>query len=383
MAPPDLNSLPPSSPLAIPLRTVAATTTTTTTTNGSASTSTSLSGSGESPSPSPRSASISLQAAATVNAGLQHEPGRRPSSSSLSRQRQSPQAGRRRSAVLMNLQLNDPTLPAPGELVAGGVNNNNNANNNSNSNNSNNSNNNNSILRTMSPQPLSLSSPLLTGRDPHHNRAPSLGELHQELEAEQEAQVNRLLQMIRQQQLQLQQLQAAQGQAQSTVAAEDPPSTSDRSTSMSHPPSVPPSLPTPSGSIPRSPSVSHPRSSFDLARDALHRRSRTPSRGASLPRLRSTSISQEGEPHLSGVRDETTYYQAETQSLIRENQMLRHRIRELERQISEAHANVSITREPVQPSHLTHSTSVSEEDAAEASPVAASQLPAASETKDE
>ncbi len=57
--------------------------------------------------------------------------------------------------------------------------------------------------------------------------------------------------------------------------------------------------------------------------------------------------------------------------------------RPLERQISEAHANVSITREPVQPSHLTHSTSVSEEDAAEASPVAASQLPAASETKDE
>lgn len=40
-----------------------------------------------------------------------------------------------------------------------------------------------------SPIAPSNSSPLLMARDPHHNRAPSLGELHQELEAEQEAQV--------------------------------------------------------------------------------------------------------------------------------------------------------------------------------------------------
>lgn len=70
----------------------------------------------------------------------------------------------------MNLQLNDPGLPAPGEMI---------------------SETGSSTHRTISPQPLS-SSPLLTGRDPHHNRAPSLGELHQELEAEQEAQVVRL-----------------------------------------------------------------------------------------------------------------------------------------------------------------------------------------------
>ena len=71
----------------------------------------------------------------------------------------------------MNLQLNDPALPGPGELVAdeqpGRL-----------------------SRQTTSPQPLS-GSPLLTGGDPHHNRAPSLGELHQELEAEQEAQVVR------------------------------------------------------------------------------------------------------------------------------------------------------------------------------------------------
>ncbi|XXG98102.1 hypothetical protein Hte_004421 [Hypoxylon texense] len=280
---PDLNSLPPSSPSSARPRIM-------TSSNGTGD----PSARGESASPSPRSASTSLQAAATMNAGLQHEPTRRSSSSSLSRQRQSPQAGRRRSAVLMNLQLNDPSVPGPGEMVAEGGG---------------------SGPSTVSPRPMSTS-PLLIGGDPHHNRAPSLGELHQELEAEQEAQVNRLLQMIRQQQLQLQQLQASQGQSQTSVAAEDATPTSERSNSMAlpNPGSV---FPAPSTSVPRSPVLSHPRSSFDMARDALHRRSRTPSRGAPSPRMRSMSISAEsGEPHLSGVRDESAYYQAETQSLL-------------------------------------------------------------------
>ncbi|KAI1657556.1 hypothetical protein F4813DRAFT_80804 [Daldinia decipiens] len=331
---PDLNSLPPSSPSPSARPRIM------TSSNGNGDSAIR----GESASPSPRSASISLQAAATMNAGLQHEPMRRSSSSSLSRNRQSPRMGRRRSTVLMNLQLNDPSLPGPGEMVAEGGS---------------------SGHSATSPQPISAS-PLLTGGDPHHNRAPSLGELHQELEAEQEAQVNRLLQMIRQQQLQLQQLQAAQGQSQTSVAAEDATPMSERSSSMVLPnvPTQPP-FPAPSTSVPRSPVLSHPRSSFDMARDALHRRSRTPSRGAPSPRLRSTSISAEsGEPLLSGVRDESAYYQAETQSLVRENQMLRHRIRELERQLSEAHAGASLTREPTHHSHLTQSTSLSEEDAA-------------------
>jgi len=38
---------------------------------------------------------------------------------------------------------------------------------------------------------------------------------------------------------------------------------------------------------------------------------------------------------LGGTRDECAFYQAETQTLTRENQMLKHRIRELERQISD------------------------------------------------
>lgn len=135
-----------------------------------------------SPTGSPRGPSTtSLQAAATVNAGLNRELSpRKPelpsfdtvmhgadissigsSASSLTRgHRSSSNTGRRRSTVLMNLQLNDPTLPAPGEMVA--------------------------------EHPTG--SPLMA--IPQHHRAPSLGELHQELEAEQEAHVVRRCQTL-------------------------------------------------------------------------------------------------------------------------------------------------------------------------------------------
>ncbi|KAF9870073.1 putative FAD dependent oxidoreductase [Colletotrichum karsti] len=308
---------------------------------------------GESPTGSPRRLSTSLQAAATMNAGLQHEPSRRSSSGSLSRSRHSHSAGRRRSTVLMNLQLNDPSVPGPGEMVAdnqpthsGGA-------------------------TTASPQPMASSPMMVAGGDPHHNRAPSLGELHQELEAEQEAQVNRLLGMIRQQQLQLQQLQATQGQGSSAI--EDSAIASERSnqgTPVSQPASaVPPSgfspLP-PSGSFSRSPGVPHhPRSSFDVARADIQRRSRTPSRGAS-PRLRSTSISGDSGDHwVLGGRDESAFYQAETQMLVRENQMLRHRIRDLERQVTElvpGKSGQGNPSEPAHPSQLMRATSAGEDE---------------------
>jgi hypothetical protein len=67
----------------------------------------------------------------------------------------------------MNLQLNDPTLPPPGEMVNESPI---------------------SAYRTASPQPIT-GSPIYASGDPHHYRAPSLGEIHQELEQEQEAQV--------------------------------------------------------------------------------------------------------------------------------------------------------------------------------------------------
>jgi hypothetical protein len=141
---------------------------------------------------------------------------------------------------------------------------------------------------------------------------------------------NRLLQMIRTQQQQLQQLQTRGGSDQTPVAVDDSTPTSERSMSFSNPVGFQPQAAVQvSGPTPRSP-IAHPRSSFDIARaDFNARRSRTPSRTAS-PRLRSTSISNEaGEAWNLGGRDESAFYQAETQMMIRENQMLRMRIREL------------------------------------------------------
>ncbi|RBR06442.1 uncharacterized protein FIESC28_11065 [Fusarium coffeatum] len=291
----------------------------------------------ESPTRSPRSASISLQAAATMNAGLQHEQPQR-SSSSFS------QTGRRRSTVLMNLQLNDPAVPSPGEMV-------------------NEQSTSGSGLPVASPQPIS-GSPLMG--DPHHHRAPSLGELHQELEAEQEAHVNRLLVMIRQQQLELQRLQAANPNNQNqSSAVEDSSAISERSghgtphASTSHV-SIPP-VPT-GGSGSRSNSHRHPRSSFDLARADLQRRSRTPSRSGASPRLRATSIGGNSEDWVLGGRDESAFYQAETQMLVRENQMLRHRVRELEKQLTDVGTGSPVAHEPPHHSHLTRSSTAADKE---------------------
>jgi hypothetical protein len=186
----------------------------------------------------------------------------------------------------MNLQIADPAVPAPGEMVSD-----------------------------------NQQSHMMASRSTHHSRAPSLGELHQELENEQEFQVNRLLLQIRQLQ---DQVQRQQQPNQSAVIGDE---ASDRAVPLPIMTSSPqPAYPA-SGSLPRSPVF--PRSSFDMARADLRNRSRTPSRHAS-PRLRSTSISAEsGEPWALGGRDESAFYQAESQMLTRENQMLRHRIREL------------------------------------------------------
>ena len=162
---------------------------------------------------------------------------------------------------------------------------------------------------------------------------------------------NRLLVMIREQQAQLQQLQAAQGLNNNSQSA------IDDSSSVTGPAGMAASQ------VPRSPSYPrHPRSSFDLARADLQRRSRTPSRNAS-PLLGSTlAFAEGGDPPQLAARDESALYQAETQMLVRENQMLRHRIRELERQLSELNVNPSVSHEPATPSHLLTSQSVAEEE---------------------
>ncbi|KAI9799551.1 MAG: hypothetical protein M1825_004477 [Sarcosagium campestre] len=315
--------------------------------------------------PSSRSSSVSLAAAATINASMhsQAQEARQSPSASTSastfgaiptsggRSRSgagsgSPQASRleqRRSAALLNINLSDPALPGPGELQGG------------------------ERRGSTSGRPVSGgfgagspqgSSPPYPTADPHHQRAPSLGELHQELEAEQEAQVNRLLQMIRTQQIQLSQMQQATGQPlpdSVATAVDDSTPTSERSFSL-------PSLAPPATSVvhprPRSPAgPGHHRGSHDLSRQSS-RRSRTPSRTAS-PSLRPLSASLSGytdtsEPWtLGGSRDESSFYQAETQMLTRENQMLRMRIRELERQVNEASSTPSATSAPATVSNLT------------------------------
>lgn len=97
--------------------------------------------------------SHSLAAAAALNAGLHSEESRRSSSGSL----RGPRRERRRSSIRMSLTLNDPSIPGPGELQ-------------------------------MSPG-ASRSNSNAWPANPTHQRNPSLGELHQELESEQENQV--------------------------------------------------------------------------------------------------------------------------------------------------------------------------------------------------
>ncbi|KAL5115118.1 hypothetical protein ACEQ8H_006954 [Pleosporales sp. CAS-2024a] len=297
--PPDINSLPPS-PLQSP-------------SNGQSR--------NQSPSASRNMASSphSLAATAAMNAGIQNEETRRPSSGSMRRE---VERARRRSSIRINLNLNDPALPAPGEMLQ---------------------------QRSPSTRAISLA------QSPHHERAPSLGELHQEIEYEQEGQVNRLLNMIRQQQAQISTLQANQHQQPSSSAVDDSTPTSERSMSLpqsAHASSFAAISPLPIAGQQRS------HSPFGL------------NRGSSISRQssfadRSRGGSRTGSPALrpmSGIggvhdyndmlpgsatgRDESAFYQAETQNLTRENQMLKLRIRELERQLADMNPTSQITQSP-------------------------------------
>lgn len=173
--------------------------------------------------------------------------------------------------------------------------------------------------------------------DPNHQRQPSLGEIHQSLENEQEAQVNRLLHMIRIQQDQIAHIQRQQQNPQ------EPSPTSTEHTGFPTPPST---IPTPAGttiteqSSPHSASVSalpHTHGPFNrphsLSRTSSARLSNagTNSRtGSPATRPSAGSIGPLTEDFLlGGTRDECAFYQAETQTLTRENQMLKQRIREL------------------------------------------------------
>lgn len=136
--------------------------------------------------------------------------------------------------------------------------------------------------------------------------------------------------MIRQQQAQITALQSNQPPTPSAVDDSTP--TSERSLSLPQPALVPqPSMP---GSFPQARS----HSPFTRGNMSRHSSVADRSRGSShagSPALRPMS----GGPHessewlpssaTSSTRDESAFYQAETQMLTRENQMLKLRIREL------------------------------------------------------
>lgn len=295
--PPDLNSMPPSSPSPTTSRTASPLQ------QRPRRTSITQAESFRNSPPSPRSPSLSsLQAAAAINAGLQRSP------SNASPARNSQGLERRRSSLMNNFSINDPAVPAPGELQDSAGSN------------------------SGSPR-LRRASLALNTADPNHQRQPSLGELHQELENEQEAQVNRLLHMIRIQQDQIAQIQRQQQQPQ------EPSPTSTEHTRFPTPPST---LNTPAAtttttttteqSSPRQPH-GHFNRPHSLSRQSSARLSNagTNSRSGS-PGLRpaSASLGPLTEDFLlGGTRDECAFYQAETQMLTRENQMLKLRIREL------------------------------------------------------
>jgi hypothetical protein len=281
--------------------------------------------------PSPRSSSISLAAAATINAA---DLSRRSSTSN----RGSPGLGRpseRRRSTALNINLNDPTIPSPGELSS--------------------SDHRASIghsYTTASPTSIGGMRTLSNG-DPHHQRTPSLGEIHQELEQEQEAQVNRMLQMIRQQQAQLDEMRNQPGRhsrhhsGSGTGAA----IVDDLTPVLEQSPAIHPIVPPTTRPVRRysrgAPSASpSPGLRPRLAQEMTH----TGSSSGEWPPSPVDIVRR------NSLRDESTFFQAETASLTRENQMLRLRIRELERQINDMNATQANT--PPIPSNLATSPPV-------------------------
>lgn len=158
--------------------------------------------------------------------------------------------------------------------------------------------------------------------------------------------------MIRQQQVQIQQLQTANPQA-SSSAVEDGTPTSERSMSIPPLPQITPQaavspLPSSTPHSANSPFVLNPRSNMSR-QSSMADRSRNSSHTGS-PALRPTSghgiTPHDGYDILPTpalhTRDESAFYQAETQMLTRENQMLKQRIRELGKSTSREHLYTAI-----------------------------------------
>ncbi|EGE02854.1 hypothetical protein TEQG_01892 [Trichophyton equinum CBS 127.97] len=215
---------------------------------------------------SPRSSSISLQATATMNAAA--DSSRRSSSGAHRGSPQTRLSERRRSgaANLHEASQSDPTGTESPQ-------------------NRHNRSSFGSVFRTHSPTSIAGSPVIATG-DPHHQRAPSLGELHQSLSRSRKLKFQR--------------------------------------------------IPIPTGS-----NLSARRGS-NAAMSPLTSIHPAGNQGETGTSAGSNDWLQLSESNgRRGSRDESSYYQAETAALSRENQMLKVRIRELERQVAELTANSS------------------------------------------
>ncbi|KAK6537556.1 hypothetical protein TWF694_011738 [Orbilia ellipsospora] len=210
-----------------------------------------------------------------------------------------------------------------------------------------------STTNSQQPRPSNLvrtpsASSSVSGSVPTRQHRPvNVAELHQELEREQEGVVNRLLGQI---------TRVAQN-----VASTHPGSNPDDIAAAAVPLSASPQLPAPINSHhTHPPSVTDMPSSFSPAigrsrspapgghhpygyhhgtshsrHNSLSTRSRTSSRTSSpllLPVGMESSVwpATANDPFLMGGRDEVAFYKAETDMLLRENEMLKRRIKELE-----------------------------------------------------
>jgi hypothetical protein len=131
--------------------------------------------------------------------------------------------------------------------------------------------------------------------------------------------------MIRQQEAQIQLLQSQVPQSTSAIDDSNPPSDANSRSQTPAMTSVLPIRTARPASLQRQRSTSRHNSHSLAAAGEDHHATPTSAASFHLP-----------SPVVGGFRDESAFYQAETQTLTRENQMLRHRIRELERLLAEA-----------------------------------------------
>ena len=165
-------------------------------------------------------------------------------------------------------------------------------------------------------------SPALYATIPHHQRAPSLGEIQQQGEEEQEAQFNRLRNLVRLEQERQAALATDPELAHAVLTS--PPSSSLRDVFSESPPGsrYDPSSPSSAGRASRAP------------RSPMQRPTSLSRHSSRSTQPLSTARSHD-EGAAGGVREEGAFYQAMKQMILRENEMLRERIKSLEKAISD------------------------------------------------